>query len=223
MIKAVVFDLDDTLISEKEYILSGFNEVSQHLSKSYNLDREKVYSQLVQLFKENSQNVFNRVLDLHEINYTLDMITELIQVYRQHVPTISLYDDAKVILTELDKSNLKLGIITDGYQLTQRNKLVSLDIERYFDSIIVTDELGREFWKPHAKPYELMKKHLDVQFNEMIYVGDNLSKDFITANKLGMTTIHIKREDGVYSSLQFGQEYHAHHQITSLEQLKGYL
>lgn len=223
MIKAVVFDLDDTLISEKEYVLSGFNEVARYLSKIHNLDKENVYLQLVQLFEEKSQNVFNQLFESYKIDYTEDTIKEVIQVYRQHIPTISLYEDAKVTLHELTKCNLKLGIITDGYQETQRNKLLSLDIGHYFDCVIVTDELGRDFWKPNSKPYELMREQLGIEFNEMIYVGDNVSKDFITAKKLGIKTIHIKREEGVYSSMQLEQEYHAHYQITSLEQLRQYV
>lgn len=219
MIKAIVFDLDDTLISEREYIQSGFNVVAKSLSEKYELLQHDVFLKLMNLFQESPKNVFNRILDFYHIDYTVKDIKELIAIYRQHIPNISLYEDAELILKELTKTNLKLGIITDGYQVTQRNKLVSLNIDSYFNSIIVTDELGREFWKPHARPYELIKEQLDVEFNEMIYIGDNVSKDFITAKKLGMYTVQVEREEGIYAELKVGQEYLALEKITSLLEL----
>ena len=223
MIKAVIFDLDDTLISEHEYIRSGFKVVAKVLSEKYQLLQEDVFLQLMNLFQESPKNVFNRILDFYHIDYTTEEIKELIAVYRHHLPNISLYEDAKFILNELSEKSLKLGIITDGYQVTQRNKLLSLGIDAYFDSIIVTDELGREFWKPHARPYELIKAQLDVEFNEMIYIGDNVSKDFVTAKKLGIKTIHIKRDEGVYIDLKYDEDYQADYQINSLEQVIDFI
>ena len=219
MIKAVIFDLDDTLISEHEYIRSGFKVVAKVLSEKYKLSQEDVFLQLMNLFQESPKNVFNRILDFYHIDYTTEEIKELIAVYRHHLPNISLYEDAKFILNELSEKSLKLGVITDGYQVTQRNKLLSLGIDAYFDSIIVTDELGREFWKPHARPYELIKAQLGVEFNEIIYIGDNVSKDFITAKKLGMYTVQVEREEGIYAQLKVDQEYLALEKITSLLEL----
>lgn len=223
MIKAVVFDLDDTLISEHEYIRSGFNVVAHELSVKYQLLQEDVFLKLMNLFQESPKNVFNRLLDFYQVDYTIEEIKELIAIYRHHLPNISLYEDAKFILNQLSEKSLKLGIITDGYQVTQRNKLLSLGIDAYFDSIVVTDELGREFWKPHARPYELIKAQLGVEFNEMIYIGDNVSKDFVTAKKLGINTIHIKRDEGVYIDLKYDEDYQADYQINSLEQVIDFI
>lgn len=219
MIKAVVFDLDDTLISEHEYVRSGFKVVAKVLSEKYKLLQEDVFLKLMNLFQENPDNVFNRILDFYQVDYIVDDIKELINIYRNHLPEISLYSDAKLILDQLSERNLKLGMITDGYKQTQRNKLKSLKISHYFDSIIITDELGREFWKPHAKSYELMREALEVDFNEMVYIGDNLSKDFITAKKLGIKTIHIQRDEGIYRNLKYSIEYEADKVINSLQEL----
>ena len=78
MIKAVVFDLDDTLISEKEYVLSGFRTVSKTISFRYNLDFEKVYEKMIVLFNESSQKVFNRILKNFDIEYSKEDIVNLI-------------------------------------------------------------------------------------------------------------------------------------------------
>lgn len=219
MIKAVVFDLDDTLISEKEYIKSGFKVISKKISKEYSLDTQEVYRLITDLFNESAKNVFNRLLDKLNIKYNDEYIKELIHEYRGHMPQIRLYEDAKDILEYLYNTDLKLGIITDGYAVTQRNKLKVLDIEKNFDCIVVTDELGREFWKPHQKPYDIVKNQLCLEYEEMVYVGDNITKDFVTANKLGMTTVFIGREEGVYFNIQKEDEYKAKYSIGNLKEL----
>ena len=221
MIKAVIFDLDDTLISEKEYVRSGFRQVAINISKEYNLDIDKVYELLLDTFEEDSKNVFNRVFDKLNISYEIDDIKKLVEIYRGHKPEIKLYDDAKYILDTLYKKGVKLGIITDGYKITQRNKLEALNIENYFECIVVTDELGREFWKPHSRPYEIMKDKLNLDYDEMVYVGDNVSKDFVTANKLGMNTVFINRIDGVYSGIEMDDEYLANSEVFNLKELEN--
>lgn len=220
MIKAVVFDLDDTLISEKEYIRSGFKVVAKKIATEYNLNENDVYELMYETFNEDSKNVFNRALDKLGIQYEIDYIKELINSYREHMPDIKLYDDAKYIIETLHQKGIKLGMITDGYKVTQRNKLKVLDIDNYFEHIVVTDELGREFWKPHSKPYEIIKDKLNLDYENMVYVGDNVSKDFITANKLGMSTVFINREDGVYSNIEIDDEYLAKLEVTSLLELE---
>ncbi|CEO33558.1 HAD family hydrolase [Paraclostridium sordellii] len=219
MIKAVVFDLDDTLISEKEYVKSGFKSISSILSKEHNIDLNSVNDTINALFEEDSNNVFNRLLDKLNIKYDIEYIGYLIDEYRSHVPNITLYEDAKDILAYLRDVEIKLGMITDGYKITQRNKLKVLDIEDYFDCIVVTDELGKEYWKPHRKPYEIIKKQLNLEYKEVMYVGDNINKDFVTANKLGIYTVMISRSEGIYSNIQKDNEYKANKTIDNLNDL----
>ena len=221
MIKAVIFDLDDTLMSEKEYVKSGFRQVAINISKEYNLDIDKVYELLLDTFEEDSKNVFNRVLDKLNISYEIDDIKKLVEIYRGHKPEIKLYDDAKYILDTLYNKGIKLGMITDGYKITQRKKLEALNIDNYFECIVVTDELGREFWKPHSRSYEIMKDKLNLDYDEMVYVGDNVSKDFITANKLGMNTVFINRIEGVYSGIEMDDEYLANLEVANLKELEN--
>ena len=223
MIKAIVFDLDDTLISEREYIRSGFKVVSEKIGKEYKLDINHVNELMYNLFNESSKNVFNKVLDKLNITYDFNYIKELINTYREHMPDINLYTDAKEILEYLYSTDLKLGIITDGYKITQRNKLKVLDIEKNFDCVVVTDELGIEYWKPHRQSYDFIKEQLGLEYEEMVYIGDNIAKDFITANKLGMTTICIVREEGIYCNIQKEEGYKAKYKINNLNEIKRLL
>jgi len=221
MIKAVIFDLDDTLISESQYIKSGYQHISKLLSNRFDKDKQVLNQQLNELFNESPRNVFNRFFDKLGITFTKDEIMELVEEYRNHLPTIEFFDDVLPCLEILKEEKIKLGIITDGYANAQRQKLKSVQAINYFDEIIVTDELGREFWKPHPKAFEVMREELNVEFSEMVYIGDNINKDFISPNKLGMKSICIYRENSIYSmrSDLYERDFHALYSIRTMYEL----
>lgn len=219
--KIVVFDLDDTLISEREYIDSGFRAVAEVISKQTKLSKDDIKNKMDELFKKNSLNVFNRTLNELGITYEMKYIKELISTYRSHIPTIKLYDDAKDILEYLYRNNYRVGMITDGYKETQRNKIKALGIEKYFEHIVITDELGREFWKPSEVPYNLIRYKFNCKYKDMVYIGDNINKDFISANKLGIETIQITRGNGIYClDNKIDDIYNPKIKIKSLEEIK---
>jgi putative hydrolase of the HAD superfamily len=221
MVKAVIFDLDDTLISEKRYIQSGYRHIANLLSNRYNKDETEIYELLMELFNISPRNVFNGLLDNLGISYTQTNIIELVEEYRNHLPNIEFFNDVLPCIDILKKKKVKLGIITDGYANAQRKKLKAVKAIEYFDEIIVTDELGREYWKPHPKAFEKMKEELNVNFSEMIYVGDNISKDFITPNGLGMQTVIIYRKNGVYNNSNdiYSEKFHAQYSIKNMNEL----
>jgi putative hydrolase of the HAD superfamily len=223
MIKAVVFDLDDTLISEKEYMIGGFEAVANEVSRDFRIDGREIFLTIKRLSEESSKNVFNRLLDFYALEYDESYILQLVKTYREHDINIKFYKDVMPVLYVLKGRNIKLGIITDGYKEAQNKKIQSLNCSEIFDSIIITDELGREYWKPHRLSYERTALKLGVSYKEMIYVGDNISKDFIGANKLGIKTIQIIRENRIYGSNVLKGEYEASIKIFSMTDLLEYL
>ena len=70
MIKAVVFDLEDTLISERQYVESGFRVVAKYISESSNINSQLIYETMISLFEKSSKQVFNRLLDYFKLSYT---------------------------------------------------------------------------------------------------------------------------------------------------------
>lgn len=201
-IKAIVFDLDDTLVSEYDYIKSGFQEVAKFLNRKHNISSDKVFNELIELLEKNSSYIFNRFLDLNSIKYNKEDIAELVSIYRNHKPDIDFFEDVGSALNKLRETGYKLGIITDGYKETQRKKIEVLNLQKYVDYIIITDELGREYWKPHRKSFEIMKEKLNVEFNEMVYIGDNPEKDFYIKNIFPITTVRIKRNNKNFNSMK---------------------
>ena len=145
MKKAVIFDLDDTLISEDEYIRSGFAAVSRFLEDMYGWDARLTARQMYDLYLESPKNVFNRLLESHDIRYKNNEILELVEVYREHIPNVHFYPDVKPAMYALKDRGIRLGLLSDGYAVTQRQKLTVLGVngKKMFDKIIITDELGR--------------------------------------------------------------------------------
>lgn len=202
MVKAVVFDLDDTLISEREYIESGFRHIASILEDELGCSKEMIYNDMICLFNEDPKYVFNRLLDKYGNAYTEKTISNLVEEYRNHYPNISFYADVIPCINYLRSKNIRLGIITDGYAIAQRLKLKAVNAHEYFEEIIVTDELGREFWKPHPRAFELMREKLNVSYCEMAYVGDNPAKDFYISSIYPVRTIQINRQ-GIYKELSY--------------------
>jgi putative hydrolase of the HAD superfamily len=218
MIKAIIFDLDDTLISEKDYVVSGFSAVSKYVSnkvKKYTF--EQIFEILQNLHNTNPNRVFNRMIDYLNFINEID-VKELIDVYRSHKPVISLFEGALPVINKLKEQKYKLGIITDGYLITQKKKIESLNINNLFDEIIMTDALGKEYWKPSVIPFELMSKKLNVDYSEMIYIGDNPRKDFYVSAVHPITTVRINRE-GYYKDSNYFQDVKEKFVINKLEEI----
>lgn len=218
MVKAVIFDLDDTLISELDYIKSGYTHISEILSSIINDDPKKIFLELMELFVFSPQNVFNRILEKNNVNYSKEMIIELVNEYREHMPDIKFYNDVLSCLNILREKDIKVGIITDGHAISQKQKLKVINTDEYFDHIIVTDDLGKEFWKPHPKPFELMKDNMNVDFEQMIYIGDNPQKDFYISKTHPIKTIRIYRQ-GVYKDKEYLEGIRESYSIKNLSEL----
>ena len=191
-LKAVIFDLDDTLYSERDYVKSGFRAVSQLFA-----DSEKVFEKMYEAF-EAGKPAFDTFLNDSGI-FTEEIKQKCISVYRAHKPDIRLREGARELIERLRKTGVKIGIITDGNPARQQKKLEALGLVALTDEIIVTDSIGGElFRKPNDISFRIMQRRLGVAFEKMMYVGDNPSKDFLAPKQLGMKTCMIDNPDGLY-------------------------
>ncbi len=196
-IKIVVFDLDDTLCSEQQFVQSGFHAVSSYLQDK-GLSASDLFTEMWQRFCAGARGaIFNEVLHCAGIEADETLVRELVYIYRTHPPRITLYPDAAFVLRHF-QGTLKMGLLSDGYLQTQKNKLEVLNVKDFFDTIVFTDALGRQFWKPHPAGYQKIMDHVGYSGPECLYVADNPLKDFYGARSLEWKTIHIYRADGVY-------------------------
>ena len=188
-IKGVIFDLDDTLYSEKEYVRSGFKAVSDFLGGGY---EERLWR-----FFEAGEPAIDRLLE--ELNRQNDK-AEALSVYRSHKPDIHLYDGVLDLLKQLRSEGKKLGLITDGRPDGQRNKIEALRLELLFDDMIITDELGGpQFRKPCDIAFRIMQTRWKLSASQMVYIGDNPAKDFQAPQQLGMKWVLLRNQGGIYA------------------------
>ncbi|MBC8471051.1 MAG: HAD family hydrolase [Planctomycetes bacterium] len=233
MITTVIFDLDDTLYDEIEYCKSGFAAAAEFLANRYEsasanstmvrADMKRIYEVLWQQFNTgNRTETFNAALDELELSYDDELISELIEVYRRHKPKITLPQDSRDSLCELS-TKYTLALLTDGFLPGQQLKVQALGIEKYFKSIIYTEQLGREFWKPSPVGFEKILKSLEARPENTVYIADNEKKDFIAPNKLDFVTIQILRPARLHTSVCGQAGAAAQHIIRQISQLSGLL
>lgn len=218
MIKALIFDLDDTLYYEKEYVLGAFKEVAYYLGNNYEKGKEELYIRMKEILENSGRGkIFNIICE--ENNFKED-VEGLVEIYRNSKPKLELYKDSKEFLIWGRENGYKLGIITDGCSKVQWNKIEALKVEQLVDKIIVTDDLGKEFWKPHKKSYIDMMNYFNINKNEGIYIGDNPNKDFVGAKQLGMKTIRMIRKNGDHIKTFLDKGYEADSNITNFLELR---
>ena len=186
--KVVVFDLDDTLCKEIDYLKSAYREIAHRVATLQNTEEDVYQNMLNRYFK--GEDVFQALIEDYSISFDKDM---LLTMYRNHMPTLCLGQETQDLLDAFSQAGIVMGLITDGRSITQRNKIKALGLDKYIPSenIIISEEFG--CGKPSEKGYRyFMDKYPDAQY---WYVGDNVKKDFIAPNQLGWTTICLK-DDG---------------------------
>lgn len=200
MITTVVFDLDDTLYDEIDYCRSGFGAVAEFVTNEAGMeDAEVIFDCLWKEFAAgNRTKTFNAAFDELGINYDDELIRTAVEVYRKHIPKITLPEDSENILSQLSEKYV-LGLLTDGFLPAQKLKVEALGIEEYFKSIVYTEELGRDCWKPSTAGFEKLMDCLNVKRGNCVYVADNESKDFIAPNKLGFVTVQVIRSGRIHT------------------------
>lgn len=191
--KAVLFDLDNTLYPEIDFVKSGFRTAARYLHSRYEFNEDTLITEMIDIMQRDGRGkIFNRLLQDNGL-YTKERVSLLVYLYRTHRPNIRLYPDALQTLKLLKRHKMLLGMVTDGMASIQRKKIAALGLESLFDVIICSDELGRECWKPSPVPYTVALELLGVSPSEASYVGDDPLKDFLAPKSMGMLTIMVKR------------------------------
>ena len=188
-VDAVIFDLDDTLYSEKQYVRSGYKAVAKLLGDEALADRLWTYF-------ENGKPAIDELLN--ELG-CMGRKEECLEAYREQIPEIALYHGVSELIQDLKSKGIKVGIITDGRVSGQKRKLQALGLDKLIDDIIITDELGgTQFRKPCDIAFRIVQRRWSIPFEQIVYVGDNAEKDFQAPKQLGMRTLYFENEDGLY-------------------------
>jgi putative hydrolase of the HAD superfamily len=197
-LRAVAFDLDDTLFPERQYALSGFASVAEWAQAALGLPGTQSRRELEGYFEAGVRgDTFNRFLQAHD-QPAASWLAEMIRVYREHQPTLTPFPDVPAALQALE-GNFRLGLITQGHAPGQRRKLEALGLSERFEQVVIMGEDQRELWKPHIHPFRRWLEAMGLPGEEAAYIGDNPAKDFAGSRRLGMWTVRVRRPEGQHA------------------------
>lgn len=201
MTVGVVFDLDDTLYMERDYVRSGFSAVASFAAKG-NIDQAALFDNF--LWDTFERGVRGRNFDLFIERFDLSQrlsVAELVSVYRHHHPTIRLLPGAADLIKDLRMRAIPLGLISDGPVVGQSAKLKALGADRLLEVVILTDEWGTEYRKPHDRAFITMEQYMSGA-RPLVYIADNPAKDFIAAKRRGWGTIRIRLDRQLHADIE---------------------
>jgi putative hydrolase of the HAD superfamily len=191
MIRALVFDLDDTLYREHDFVAGGFRAVAKRLASACGHPAGEIHRfMMTTLAVGGRREVMPSVLNAFP-GSGLE-VADVVRIYRSHVPEIRLFEGYGELLNRLRISH-RLGLITDGNPEVQRAKCAALHLEAIFHCMIFTWDYGAEREKPHPFPFRLMLDRLDAVPEEALFIGDNQEKDCRGARNVGMKCIQVRK------------------------------
>ena len=200
----VVYDLDDTLISQRQFAFSGFKAVGKWLEENEGVENFETTAKSI--YNQGSRGkIFDEVFDALVLKPNFERVQKCVEVYRSHTPTINFFEDAIEQITQAQGKHLQ-AVITDGLKSVQKNKIKCLNLEKHLDLVLCSDEWGDQAWKPASVCFEKVMEAFKGQSDEFIYIGDNPLKDFTAPKALGWKTVRIRRACGDYFNITGGEQ-----------------
>ena len=231
-IKAVLFDLDETLIDDFVGLEAAHCTVAKRLG-SYlgghrvKVSEEEIFKKVTKLDdKMNFERKYIRndwwPLLLTELGIKVELPPNLLEeltilYWKTFADNTEPYPDTEATLEYLKNKGYKLGIITDtdGMKGIKKMRLDQLEIVKDFDVVVISGE-DTPRTKPDPGPYLLVAERLGVKPNECVFVGDKPFTDIDGGNAAGMKTILLKRRD-------WGVKENSDFTVKSLAELQGIL
>lgn len=191
-----VFDIDDTLYLERDYVRSGLQAVDRWVE--HNLGVSDFFEDAWGAFEQGIRGkIFDVTLAARGVQASAEVIDTLVEIYRTHRPAIELLPDARECLEAMG-TRFALAIVTDGPLESQRAKVQALGTDRWVGTTVLTAELGRGFAKPHARAFQLVEAASGWKGERCTYVADNPAKDFAGPKSLGWRTVRVRRPGALH-------------------------
>lgn len=221
MIKAVIFDLDNTLIDfMKMKRLSCEEAIDAMIDAGLKIKKEKGIEILYSLYDKYGIEyhlIFEKFLSkvIGKVDYRI--LAYGINAYRKVKEGFTVpYPGTKRTLISLKNKGLKLAIVTDAPRLQAWMRLTAMKIDDFFDAVVTFEEVGRK--KPSRLPFRQVLKKLNLRPNECLMVGDMPERDIKGAKALGMKTCFARYG---YTGKPLKKKVGADFEIESVEELEN--
>lgn len=220
MIKAVLFDLDDTLVDTTKLAeMARRNAIENMIRHGLPVDFDTAYNELLELINEYGSN-FNRHFDylLRRLELPQNpkwVASGVIAYHNTKFAYLRSVRGARKVLLDLKREGYILAVVTDGDPIKQWEKILRLELDDFFDDVFISDYLGVR--KPHPKIFKRALKKLGVRPEEAVMVGDRLYSDIYGAKRVGMKTIWFRY--GKYRDKELEYLDYADFAVDSLEEV----
>lgn len=201
-LKGLLVDLDDTLyhyepVHKKAFEACvhqaelQFNIKSETFKELWKVARDKVHNDVHGQGASHSRLLYlQKVYELHSGKTNADFALKLEQVYWSvFIQEMSFRDGVEAFLQKAKGAGLKMAIVTDLTAQIQLQKWQALQLDRYFDCLISSEEAGVE--KPSPYIFELALEKLQLETGQVAMIGDNASKDIAGAEALLIKTYQV--------------------------------
>ena len=196
MLKAIAFDLDNTLYNQDDYELFALKEVAEKISRLYGKSSDEYFYQLRELY---FSGVRSRTFDImmQSVHGKLPddweeaMQKVILPTYRASTPNLKLFPEARILLDTLKKKECRIALITNGNELIQNKKIDLLGIRDYFDKIYISDSYSPPSRKPDLRMFEDFLEDFSILGLEAAYFGDNEDSDG-SCVKLDIEFFHVR-------------------------------
>ena len=202
-LKGIFFDIDDTLYSTSEFSelarsMALDAMVGAGLGVEKSILREEL-EEVIHEFGPNYEHHFEKLLlripkrCFRGINSAVIVAAGVIAYHETKYRRLTPYEDAIEVLKLLSKTSLTLGVITEGLEVKQAEKLVRMRINQYLspNAIFISSQIGIS--KPNPKIYQRACSDLNLKPTETMYVGDNPLHDIDPPNQIGMIAVRMRR------------------------------
>ena len=205
--RLVVFDIDDTLYLERDYVRSGFAAVGAWARRELGVD--DLGDRAWAAFEAGVRGrIFDEALAACGVRANGSLVPRLVDVYRSHAPTIELLHDVRAWLADRP-AGVDLAVLTDGPLASQRAKATALGLASWAHPIVFTDALGPGLGKPHPVAFERVEAATGLASAACAYVADNPVKDFAGPRGCGWRTVRVRRAGGLHATVASGDDVDA--------------
>lgn len=216
----LIFDLDDTLYDERIYVLSGLRAVATYGHDHFGWDPTESFQYMLNVLDSYGRGQIFDAWLVSKGKYSRSLVKKCVNVYRHHTPSLKIEPYVEELLRGF-KLRYPLYMVTDGHKIVQQKKVEALGIAHFFRKVMITHRYGIRYAKPSTYCFELIRKNERCRWEDMIYVGDNPTKDFVNLNPLGVKTVRVST--GVHRNVEAMPGYDAHYSIANLAQLPDIL
>lgn len=200
-VEAVLFDLGGTLIEtteipqvmkrilEERGINRSLNEITHAWKEA---EKGLNFRDLAKLLDEFWVQWNLRILDNLQVTSNTRTLAEFIAAHWWDYCNVTIYPDAEKTLPLLKDRDLKMGVVTNGLQSDVDEILSKVNLENFFDVVVVIDTLRK--MKPDVEVFHHALQELKTAPSNAIFIGDEVEADYSGAQKAGVTPYLIDRD-----------------------------